>query len=552
MMIKRGRAAVRIAALIAAAALAGALLGGCGAEDNTGDSAAEETIASEKETGKQEAETGAEDGSSKGDETSEATDAAKAPEASEGTETSEDLTLYPFVEKEYLSDYDDISGKLLAQTEYCRVGIHDDEEQYTELNAALSAYNEEKRAAAAEEQAFLLETARAAAEETEDFYGYQSSSEVKILRADERVFSFAKSVYSFTGGAHGNSGVIGVSFDSKTGEELRLSNVISDKEALSAYITARLEEEYGSMDMLFEDWKEYVGSAADFNFALGPSGMEVYFDPYEIGPYALGEVTIEVPYTEESIGFNEAFLPAKEQSMWELEAYDELMLDVDGDNEAEAIGLSFQAQEDQSQSTYTFYVMDGEETSSVNGICGYGMDKAYILKKPEGGYVFYGDCKSDNDWHYLTMVDIDTLMAGDGADPTEYYEAFYDNVPVSAESFYLETRGSLISTVPERRRHCVAGNGLPEALQDDFIIDGLILTAKKDIKCISESGKGEESTIPAGTELRAVSTDESSYIIAELTASGEAVRIEVNGESWPHTIDGTDIEDCFEGLVFAG
>ena len=181
MMIKRERAAGRIAALIAAAALAGALLGGCGAEDNTGDTAAEETIASEKETGKQEAETGAEDGSSKGDETSEATDAAKAPEASEGTETSEDLTLYPFVEKEYLSDYDDISGKLLAQTEYCRVGIHDDGEKHTELKDALLAYNEEKRAAAAEEQAFLLETARAAASETEDFYGYQSSSEVKIL-----------------------------------------------------------------------------------------------------------------------------------------------------------------------------------------------------------------------------------------------------------------------------------------------------------------------------------------------------------------------------------
>ena len=92
-------------------------------------------------------------------------------------------------------------------------------------------------------------------------------------------------------------------------------------------------------------------------------------------------------------------------------------------------------------------------------------------------------------------------------------------------------------------------NGFPEALQDDFIIDELELTAKNDIKATDEDGN--ETEVPNGTTVKVVSTDEASYIVAELP-DGKRVKIEINGESWPHTIGGTDIEDCFEGLIFAG
>ena len=32
----------------------------------------------------------------------------------------------------------------------------------------------------------------------------------------------------------------------------------------------------------------------------------------------------------------------------------------------------------------------------------------------------------------------------------------------------------------------------------------------------------------------------------------ELVKVEIDGAEWPHTIDGVDIQEYFEGLIFAG
>ncbi|HIU78063.1 MAG TPA: DUF3298 and DUF4163 domain-containing protein [Candidatus Avilachnospira avicola] len=555
-MIRRSGSGRAVTVLMAAALSAGLLLSGCGAKEET------------KETTMASAETEASADSSEASEAEEEGTAASGTSEASDTETEELSVLHPYVERQQKADYD-YEGSLLASTEYDIIGLHDEAKELNALSEALTAYNEERGQIAAITQDTLLEIAMEDAEESDSFYGYQSISGIEIKRADGRVFSFTDNFYDYTGGAHGNGGTTGISFDSKTGERLELSDLVSDKDALKDYVIAELETRYGADGGLFEGWQDTVRNDIDevpyaevegledaegnmtVEFALSASGLEIYFQPYEIGPYALGTITVEVPYTEESLGFSEAYLPLSEQSVWRLEPYEELSLDVDGDGTKEAVGLGFEVQEDESQSTYTVYVTDGEETFSVNGVCGYGMDDAYILRSAGGSYMLYGDCRSDNDWHYLSMVDLTALAGGEVQDqaPAEYYEAFYDNVPVSADSFYLSTRGSLISTVPERREHCVGQNGFPEALQDDFIIDELELTAKNDIKATDEDGN--ETEVPNGTTVKVVSTDEASYIVAELP-DGKRVKIEINGESWPHTIGGTDIEDCFEGLIFAG
>ena len=61
-----------------------------------------------------------------------------------------------------------------------------------------------------------------------------------------------------------------------------------------------------------------------------------------------------------------------------------------------------------------------------------------------------------------------------------------------------------------------------------------------------------EDAIPSGSLLRAVSTDEESYVILENMDTGELIRVDINGDGWPHTIEGKAIEEYFEGLIFAG
>ena len=108
------------------------------------------------------------------------------------------------------------------------------------------------------------------------------------------------------------------------------------------------------------------------------------------------------------------------------------------------------------------------------------------------------------------------------------------------------------------KEYSLGDDGMPKALSDVYSYNDFSITAKRELtgEAVTASGepKGEEVTIPAGTVLNAVSTDEKEYVILQSADTGELVRLKVSGDwgNWPHTIDGTDIEELFDGLIFAG
>ena len=483
-----------------------------------------------------------------------------------GAEKAEDKAsdskeLFPYIDTKYLSEYRDV-GELLASVEYDLPGIRNKSEDYAELKAALEAYGNEREADAEAVYARILEAAKADAEFSESFSGYSSESNVEILRADERVFSFSDEGYDYTGGAHGNGNMTGVSFDTRTGKRLGISDVVTDKNALSDYIIADLNERFEADGYLFEGWEDTVRNEPEINFAMADDCMKVYFAPYLIGPYALGTVTVDVPYDEASIGFKAEYLPVGERSVWQISAYEELPLDIDGDGALESIRYElYDSDAGDYMKNYTVFVSDGEKQISAGGDCYYGINKAYIMKAPSGKYMFCGEFASDNDWRDLTVLDLTALCTGEtgeDVEPSRYPESFYENVPVSSEGFCLETRGNLLSTVMITKEYSLGDDGMPKALSDVYSYNDFSITAKRELtgEAVTASGepKGEEVTIPAGTVLNAVSTDEKEYVILQSADTGELVRLKVSGDwgNWPHTIDGTDIEELFDGLIFAG
>ena len=252
MIKKTGNTVRSCAAVLAAVMMTGALISGCGGSDKAAETTAAETAAAQTET--EASESGAQD--------TEASETADK-ETSEAAEAQSEISvLHPFVKREVKSEYDD-EGDLLASTEYDAIGIHDEGEGLDALSEALSAYNRQREQNAAITQDTLAEIAREDAEESEDFYGYQSISGIDIKRADGRVLSFTDSFYEYTGGVHGNGGTTGISFDAKTGERLDLSDLISDKDALKDYVMAELEARYGADGGLFDGWQDTVRNDID-------------------------------------------------------------------------------------------------------------------------------------------------------------------------------------------------------------------------------------------------------------------------------------------------
>lgn len=471
--------------------------------------------------------------------------------------SSQDGSLHPVVETRRSSVYGEDNVTLLSQGSSPFIYVRD--EGYEALNEALALYSNENENLV---NSVLAQMKEAAKEQQESFpespSGYSLEYTVRIKRADKKIFSFEEQCYSFTGGAHGNAAVSGYTYDSSTGKLLKLDDVVSDKEGLYEYLVQSLSDNPDYKDGLFEGWEETVrqevyeeetdGYIFSLRWTLAEDGMRVYFSPYDIGPWAMGTVTVTVPYSQENIGFSEEYLPFKEQSVWPLKPYEELQLDTDGDGQEETVRYEQTSDGNGMDLIYTVYV--DESGTEIN--CTYGVTNAYVMKDSAGNTWFYGECRSDNDYRYLNIIDLKELKEkGEETSAPTFSQAFYDDVPVDAQSFWLSGRGDLFSTFPVSKLYHIGENGLPLTDDKDYTAAFWNIRTIQDVPAYTGTDFQEEAIVPAGTQLYVISTDEESKVTAE-TADGTRYQFYIDGSQWPHTINGTDIEELFDGLIFAG
>lgn len=210
-------------------------------------------------------------------------------------------------------------------------------ERFPELGKALSSFNEQQKAAAEQ----FCEENREAAQEAlsaggEAFLPYESAAELAVERADQKLVSLKLSSYTNTGGAHPFSETDGISFWTETGDIVTLSDVVKDREALYETLLeklreneANLREEMGAgsgtedseaFSVYFEGWEEAVrdevmetpacnaddNAAVQLRFWITEEGMEVTFPPYDLAPYAVGTISVTLPFAEYPELFSDA------------------------------------------------------------------------------------------------------------------------------------------------------------------------------------------------------------------------------------------------------
>jgi hypothetical protein len=111
--------------------------------------------------------------------------------------------------------------------------------------------------------------------------------------------SIVMSHYQFTGGAHGNYFALGYNIQMKDGKVLALKDIIKEDsfDLLAFECEQAILEKYNSNSLieagLFED---EITVLDDQDFYIISHMLVLQFDPYEIGPWAMGEVTAEIPF----------------------------------------------------------------------------------------------------------------------------------------------------------------------------------------------------------------------------------------------------------------
>lgn len=127
---------------------------------------------------------------------------------------------------------------------------------------------------------------------------YTTEDDYTVTKAKLPHFGVTFHSYSFTGGAHGMWGATCKIADADTGAVFGLASKMSadDRKKLAALVVAALKKEHGVEKLtdagFFVDDLELKDDA---NVCVGgKGGVEVMFNPYEIGPWAMGAPTVAI------------------------------------------------------------------------------------------------------------------------------------------------------------------------------------------------------------------------------------------------------------------
>jgi hypothetical protein len=142
-------------------------------------------------------------------------------------------------------------------------------------------------------------------------------------RIDHGVLSLSGTQNIYSGGTHGALSCVSVNYDLTTGDILTLGSIMhmdATKEQFIQIIIEKLASQAEELQLFagFEDGV-YQRLGGDENlyedFFFTTTGLNFYFAPYEIAPYAAGVINVEIPYHELTGLIYDGYFPAEREEV---------------------------------------------------------------------------------------------------------------------------------------------------------------------------------------------------------------------------------------------
>ena len=143
-------------------------------------------------------------------------------------------------------------------------------------------------------------------------YAEDSSFTVQLLTS--HIASISIDTYEYTGGAHGNPGMMGVTLDMATGQKLMLGNVVKNDQLQSIMKRAYAEILRDYEDALYEEARTEINAIVNDtttmtpeaqvekfgnqNFFLSGDGLMLFWNVYDITPYVAGQQMVFIPWSD--------------------------------------------------------------------------------------------------------------------------------------------------------------------------------------------------------------------------------------------------------------
>ena len=383
------------------------------------------------------------------------------------------------------------------------------------------------------------------------FSAYSATTYYEISRLDTKVLSLKIQSYDYEGGAHGYGAEWGATIDLENGAELELSRLAADAPRFMDKITESVLESLSKRtDELYDDYKSYVEEhIEEADWYLDAAGIWIVFTPYEIGPYASGNISVLVPYKEVADYMKSEYLAPQGAFITRLSTDSEVTLELaDG---AYTVSLRLE---------YTVQYDDYECTLIVNG--GESLVEpfvrvlnAYLIGRPDGRnfLIFDIDWASDD---YETFVY--ELVGGRAVQTADIWAAL-DGKNMNTDSMNLRFILNVLGTYSTEMLYALTEDGGLEPLGEiyefhpDLSWHGLVT-----VRELPVTVDGQQTTLPAGTSIHITATDNAGT--AWFTANEDSAEGAVSGEihyerredDYQLYIDGVSEYEYFDMLPYAG
>ena len=440
---------------------------------------------------------------------------------------------------------------------------------WSEADAAAFWENAEKTSEYAENDLESMRTVSGMEDLGTYSYYYSSFQSYNVMRADSQVISLRSYNNDYTGGIHGDYAYHGTTFDTMTGEELKIQDIVTDmpsfRQQATKDIDKYLQENYG--DGSFEDYQDTVEqiweSEDGFNWYLNESGIMVIFNPYVVGPYAMGAVTVPLPYSAYASYLNPDYttpetIPAGNGELTEetvtkirtsrLEGgaqvnYGDLNVYMDQKNEYGGGTLTIELNEQKEQTEYFDRLCDSQILYLEDG-------RVFVL--------LVADHASDDYELFLYEVTDGKLELKDQQD-----NLFLGDGSVSAGGrkngmLMLKKNVNVFGSYQCSMTYSIGDDGKLVPDEEFFQVDTdnypySVLTVTRELPV---SVNGGETTLSVGTQIRITGTNDAGIALFETTdgkVSGEIHYTEPEGDfEFYHKINGITEDQYFESIPYAG
>ena len=463
-------------------------------------------------------------------------------------------------------------------------------ESYPELSEALDRFREAAHSNALDayqEREGVLPDVLDAGDAVQTLGGEVHSM---VRRADAKAVSIVNYWWDYSGGAHMSYGYGAVNFDTSTGAEITLEDLLTDEGKIT--INSRIGEE---LDALYTELAP-GGMVADYllddyTFSIEPDGVTFWFNPYEIAAYSEGALTAKLYFDRDADmlksdyrGDNDAwFVEIGTEIPYRfgghsVEAWDIPDSDSPDSGWYSGFGLEFDAPEGSNRwiDRLTSSTADSEWTvpegrNIVLDQNGGFEAHFYYARIPAGDYVV-ATLTMENDASTVMVYRADGARVGEMS-LTGPGSFTYPEPPADVDDWSLYDSYHVALTNPNETTLLTrfyqfgtwGGSGTYSLTPTGFQLSGkllynageYVLTLKQDLTVTRRAADdwtvstGEEVTLPAGTAVELVATDgESTYFRAPDNVVF-ALAHDIPDE-YPPTVDGVPENELFDGLLYAG